>query len=160
MSEPRAKEHRLDLRAYSGVRNTVLTACVHERRQVFTSNEIVESILSHLEKTLEVFECSAPVYCFMPDHLHLMIHGQTDSSSAVKAMTSFKTITGRWYQQNVGQRLWQKSFYDHIVRDYEDWKKQLLYIYSNPVRAGLVLDPRDYPFSGAIGHDIAAVLSE
>jgi hypothetical protein len=46
-------------------------------------------------------------------------------------------------------RLWQPQYYDHVLRDEEDTLRVARYIIVNPVRAGLVTSPRDYPFSGS-----------
>jgi len=41
-------------------------------------------------------------------------------------------------------RLWQHRFWDHIIRDAEDYKRHLDYIHYNPVRHGLVASPFEY----------------
>jgi len=45
--------------------------------------------------------------------------------------------------------LWQKGYYEHIVRENEAVLAIAKYIFENPVRAGLVSEPHDYPFSGS-----------
>ena len=47
------------------------------------------------------------------------------------------------------RRLWQESFYDHALRKEESLRRVAGYIWDNPVRAGLVEDPLDYPWSGS-----------
>ena len=44
-------------------------------------------------------------------------------------------------------RVWQRRFYDHVVRDETDVRTKLVYLHNNPVRAGLVEDPVEYPWS-------------
>ena len=44
------------------------------------------------------------------------------------------------------QRLWQKGFYDHQIRDEDDLLSNARYIIANPLRAGLVKDIACYPF--------------
>ncbi|MFC5526621.1 transposase [Rhodanobacter ginsengisoli] len=43
-------------------------------------------------------------------------------------------------------RLWEKGFHDHALRRDESVEKAARYIIANPVRAGLVRDPMDYPY--------------
>jgi hypothetical protein len=43
--------------------------------------------------------------------------------------------------------LWQKSYYDHVVRDDEALSAVVRYIIENPARARLVESPEDYPYS-------------
>ena len=53
------------------------------------------------------------------------------------------------YAARTKQRLWQESFYDHVVRPEEDLSAIARYIIDNPVRAGIVKSPLDYPFAGS-----------
>ena len=46
---------------------------------------------------------------------------------------------------------WQHESYDHWIRDAEEMERILLYVDGNPVKAGLVESPEDWPFSSA--HD-------
>lgn len=41
---------------------------------------------------------------------------------------------------------WQKSFYDHVIKDDEDFRNHVEYIRYNPVKAGLRQKPEEYPF--------------
>ena len=46
-------------------------------------------------------------------------------------------------------RVWQRRFYDHVVRNEEDWRTRMAYLHDNPRRAGLVEAAVDYPWSSA-----------
>jgi len=54
---------------------------------------------------------------------------------------------------------WERSFYDRIIRARELGNK-VRYVLNNPVRARLVSDWRDYPFTGAIGLDLEVFVEE
>lgn len=86
-------------------------------------------------------------YCFMPDHLHLLVQG-SDRSNLIDFMKRFKQLSGFGYKTEAGKQLWQKSYHDHIVRRDEDLEAVAQYIFENPCRAGLVDDLALYPFSG------------
>jgi len=45
--------------------------------------------------------------------------------------------------------IWQRTFTNHRIRDWTDFERHKRYIHLNPVRAGLVEFPRDYPYSSA-----------
>ncbi|MBT8373813.1 MAG: transposase [Deltaproteobacteria bacterium] len=47
-------------------------------------------------------------------------------------------------------KLWQSSFYDHVLRNDEDVLEIAKYIVNNPVRRKVVTDYKQYPFSGPI----------
>ncbi|HJZ04900.1 MAG TPA: hypothetical protein VI935_09660 [Thermodesulfobacteriota bacterium] len=53
-----------------------------------------------------------------------------------------------------GFNLWQKSFYDHILRNEESVIETVRYIFNNPVRKGMVGEFKEYPFFGSMVFDI------
>jgi len=44
---------------------------------------------------------------------------------------------------------WQHESYDHWIRDAEELERIILYIEGNPVKAGLVQTPQEWPYSSA-----------
>ncbi len=86
----------------------------------------------------------------MPDHLHLLL----DTEDCIKFIKNFKQITGYQFKTKTGLALWQKSYYDHILRKEEDLIGTVKYILNNPVRAGLTEKYLDYPHSGSFEIDI------
>jgi putative transposase len=51
--------------------------------------------------------------------------------------------------QMTGKPFWQEESYDRRVRDGQEFERIRHYIEWNPVRAGLVCEARDYPWSSA-----------
>lgn len=145
---------RLPEEAYVGQVNVAFVANCRYRRARFRTHEEVHPVLLLLTSAALHHACSIPIYCFMPDHLHVILHGDTDASTPMLAMRKFKTDSANWFMTLRGQALWQTRFFDHLIRDWEDWNSQGLYILNNPVKAGLVEDPRMYPFTGTVGWDI------
>jgi REP element-mobilizing transposase RayT len=82
--------------------------------------------------------------CLMPDHLHWLL---TDASQAVEVLRDFKSYS-TWLFKQAGYRcqLWQRSFWDHVVRRGESLDNVVRYIVDNPVREGLVTEREDYPY--------------
>ena len=58
-----------------------------------------------------------------------------------KAITGFKA----WLAKQCGIQ-WQRGFFDHRLRGCESAAEKTKYIRMNPVRAGLVSDPQDWPY--------------
>ena len=86
-------------------------------------------------------------YAVMPNHVHLLIWPKIAPS---RLMKSLKGVTAREANKilgTTGEPFWQKESYDHWVRDAEELQKIRHYIYNNPVKAGLVVDARDYPWA-------------
>ena len=79
-------------------------------------------------------------FVVMPDHLHwLMSLGSISSLDQV--VGGVKSVVAH----KAGRRIWQKGFHDHALRREEDLAKVAEYIILNPVRAGLVDRPENYP---------------
>ncbi len=91
---------------------------------------------------------SVLAYCFMPDHVHLLVTG-ADDADLPRFVKDFKQRTGYAYRRTNAEALWQKSYYDHVVRAEEDLREVARYIVGNPVRAALAATPADYPYSGS-----------
>ena len=124
-----------------------LTLVTRDRAPVFTDQGIVDATLRCLTRSCTRYGFSLHAYCFMPDHLHLLVSGQQDSSLA-DFVHHFKQLSGHHYKREHGASLWQISYYDHVLRRDEDLPTVARYIWENPVRAGLVQDRGGYPFSG------------
>ena len=73
-------------------------------------------------------------------------------------MDRFKATSGWWLYRNRPEVHWQKDYWDHVVRAYEGWETQARYISGNPVRAGLIDDPLEWPYTGSIGHDVREII--
>ena len=156
---PREKRHRLPRESYRGQVNVAFTLCVANRTALFTEGGIVSMFILLLGTALQRHACVALIYCFMPDHVHILLSGQDESSDAWSAITLFKQQTGFWLGEHRPGVSWKKDFRDHIIRGDEDLGGQARYIAGNPVRKGLVKDWREYPFTGAAGVELQATVS-
>ena len=82
--------------------------------------------------------------CLMPDHVHWLLVDSSRMSVIVKA---YKTWTVRRLRRlGVDGAVWQRSFYDRVIRRGEALREVAFYLVANPVRAGLVESVDDYPF--------------
>jgi putative transposase len=90
-------------------------------------------------------------YCFMPDHLHLLVR-TVENADLVAFMRRFKQLSGYAYRRLTGDSevLWQTSYHDHVLRQEEDVYAAARYIWGNPVRAGLLQSAGAYPHSGSL----------
>ncbi|MFH1438175.1 MAG: transposase, partial [Pseudomonadota bacterium] len=152
-------KHRLSLNLYKGRKRITFTLCVKERRSIFTNHAIIEKFLSILKEAKEKFFCKNWAYIFMPDHVHILNEGISESSDLWKMMVLFKQKTGFWLSQTMKGIKWQKDFFDHIHRKEEDLKKHIIYILDNPVRKKMVTHWKEYPFLGSLDADLKALLS-
>ncbi len=64
-------------------------------------------------------------------------------------MRQWKQSTAFYWRRSSGGQLWQRGYYDRVLRPDEDTAVVSRYVLANPVRAGLVADPTAYPFQGS-----------
>ena len=143
------KRNRLQHFTYEGSYAYSITICCYENENYFTNKSTVFNILDSLNIISSEMSFSIIAYCFMPDHLHILTSGD-EGTNLLKFIEKFKQISGYNFKKTSGRKLWQKSFYDHVVRKEENLNSIVEYIFNNPVRKGLVKDYSDYPFLGPI----------
>jgi len=93
-------------------------------------------------------------FVIMPDHLHLLIT-PADNLSLERAVQFIKG--GFSFRLKSKFTVWQESFSNHRIRDEEDFGRHRDYIRMNPVRAGLIGRPEEYPYSSAALLELDAV---
>jgi len=92
-------------------------------------------------------------YTVMPDHVHVLLQPAKTAAGWVslrKITHSLKTWTARQANEAIGRKgtLGQDETFDHVVRDRREFNEIAHYIWMNPVRAGLVERPTDWPWWG------------
>ena len=152
------KRHRLPKEYYVGEMSAAFTLCLKRDVQAFIKPQIISIFTDILTSVVTEESCIVPVYCFMPDHQHLIITGTYSDSDIWNAIVNYKQKTGFWMSVNKPELRWQKDFYDHIIRTNENIAVQVRYILDNPVRKGLVSFWQEYPFKGSIGCKMEDVL--
>ena len=145
MSRPR----RLEGVAYTGPARYFLTFCVHARAPAFTDATVVAQALLHIRRVASRQRFAILAYCFMPDHLHLLVEGTEHTSQLREFARLAKQASGFAYRQATERRLWQDGYYERILRQSEEARQVAAYIVANPCRAGLVATPAEYPFLGS-----------
>ena len=110
------------------------------------TGEMVKQHIEHIKLYSEYVKLDK--YIIMPNHVHLIISiesgttlayhdGTPRSASPTKSVipqivNAFKSLTSKKY----GKSLWQRSYYDHIIRNEVDYKEKWEYIDTNPLRWG------------------------
>jgi len=140
---------------YKGCYRYFVTICTQNKKPLFNKDEVLVAwFIDVLKEKSEIFGFKVWAYCFMPDHLHLLIEGRKHDADMKKFITSYKQKTGFYYKKKAGLPLWQINFYEHVLRREEDTISVVRYIFDNPVRKGLVDDYRKYKFLGSFEFDI------
>jgi putative transposase len=154
---PRRPEH-LKSFDYIGLHRYFLTFCTFERLPHFTIARHVELVLQQILRATAEEAFVVLAYCFMPDHLHLLIEGQADDCDARRFTKLAKQYSGFYFKKSIGQRLWQRYGFEHTLRNDEDTLGVARYIVENPVRARLVKRVEDYAFAGSAIYTLREIL--
>jgi putative transposase len=131
---------------------------VHFRKAAGLNPEVVDVIRSELLRTADDYRVEIVAYCFMPDHLHALIEGQSAHSDLRKCIRMFRQRSGRLFRTRFDRRLWQEGYFDRFLRNDEASPSVIAYIIANPLRATLCSDVRDYPFIGSGTFTIAELI--
>lgn len=151
--------HRLPRDAYRGCIAASFTACVAQRLPLFTEKVIVERFAQILRESSRRHSTAVVLYCFMPDHAHIVLQGRDPRADTWRAMVAFKQRTGYWLKKNSRGVAWQKDFFDRIIRSNDELVRMLRYIADNPVRAALVDAWHEYPFIGSDVYNLGDIFS-
>ena len=135
-----------------------VTLCTHHRQPLFCMEKSTASGSKHIPnqiirkwliETQNKFQnITISQYVIMQDHVHLIvgINEQCPGGSVPEAMRFFKTMTTNDYIRGVKKgvlpsfdtKLWQKSYYDHVIRNQKDYDEIWQYIENNPEKWMLV----------------------
>jgi putative transposase len=127
-----------------------LTLCAADRKRILANQEIHASFVRFANRAGE-HGVYVGRYVIMPEHIHLLAAFAPDSvalSDWVKSLKNALSKTLR--EQEMTAPHWQKGYFDHVLRSEESCAEKWLYVAQNPVRAGLVEQPGDWPYQGEI----------
>ena len=125
--------------AYSQANVVCATICVKDRRKLLgeirvpeTEGEAPWMELSPAGRIVEKYTATIPgidKYVIMPNHVHLIVFNQ-DGASISQKIRSWKILISK----EIGGSIWQRSFYDHVIRDEQDYLVRWKYIDDNPAK--------------------------
>lgn len=150
------KPNRLQSYDYSSCGAYFLTICTAIRYNFFWQNEVKPAVgasiarpkeieLSQYGKTVDEAIKNIPVvypsvsvdhYIIMPDHIHLLLSIRADENGRPMVAPTVSRIVQQfkgYVTKRIGYPIWQKLFYDHVIRNKEDYKEHVKYIYGNPM---------------------------
>jgi REP element-mobilizing transposase RayT len=131
--------------------NTIyfVTFCVEKRKPVLATDQAWKICRLTFEKLNQWTILGAIA---MPDHIHLLAAPMDREASVAGFAKWFK----RWFNSayrdvkaSQSEQLawqWQEGAFDRLLRSHESLTGKWEYIRQNPVRAGLVADPDDWPY--------------
>jgi REP-associated tyrosine transposase len=143
---------------YRGAYRYFLTFCTCDRRHAFTEAAAVDLVRGQFLRAADRHLFALLAYCFMPDHVHLLVEGTREDSSLKEFQSAAKQYSGFHYRAQFGRRLWQRYGFERVLRSEESTIDVVRYILANPVRAGLTRRMDEYSFSGSSVFSIDALM--
>jgi putative transposase len=147
------KRNRLGPDAYVGPQAYFVTLGTFRRAKSFIDSTLVVLLVDLLRESCSVASFEVYAYCFMPDHLHLVLLGINESSALSPLVRTFKGKASAAARSIGVRELWQKGFFDHMLRNGESIDAAANYVFMNPVRAGLVRQAHEWRTSGSFVFD-------
>jgi len=110
---------------------------------------IAECVISrlrelHLRKLYQLHS-----YALMANHIHVLIEPQSRLAQITQQIKSATAREANLILSRTGEQSWQIESFDYWIRNPGEWQKIRTYIERNPVTAGLVQNPEDWPWSSA-----------
>lgn len=147
---PKRKKNRLENYDYSKCGAYFLTICTSERRYYFWNNVgatigrpqdielspygiIVDEAINNISKVYRAI--SVDSYVIMPDHVHLLLRVSSDVNGRPMVAPTMSRLVKQmkgYVTKRIGVSIWQKLFYDHVIRNKEDYDEHVKYIHENP----------------------------
>jgi len=137
-----------------------VTTTVIDWIPVFSDKRVAGIAIDQLRQVLTHYQASCMAYVLMPSHLHALI-GVSDYTLVAKFMQGYKLLTTKRLKEVSGAnlpaqfsakgryRFWQPRYDELVIVSERQFRRKVEYIHTNPVRAGLVGEPEEWPYSSA-----------
>ena len=137
------------------------TALAYQRQAILCDDAVRVALRAAIETVRTAHPFVIDAWVLLPDHLHCiwtLPEGDADFSSrwmlikrsvslACRANYRRAELTTRSKSKHGESSLWQRRFWEHRIRDEEDFSRHADYLHFNPVKHGLVAHAGDWPYS-------------
>jgi putative transposase len=129
-----------------------ITACSNERKKVFENPQAALIIIEEWKTAAKRHDWHIGRYVIMPDHVHFFCVPGNEAKDLFIFMKFWKEWTSKKIKKECGiaENIWQREFFDHLLRSEESYVQKWDYVFNNPVRAGLVKKANEWPWQGEI----------
>ena len=127
-----------------------VTFCRHQRRRILATNSVNAAFIQFAIRARAEHNVAIGRYVIMPDHLHLFVCGPDDFQLGHWIGILKRHLAGATRPIEASRPIWQRGFFDHLLRSEESYGRKWNYVRENPVRAGLVARVEDWPFADEI----------
>ena len=134
-----------------------ITIVTHDRHERFRDDTVVALWRAALVQAMKLKPFKVIAGVALPDHVHLIVElppGVVDLSSRIglakalftKSVKAPRSVSPSRHKHREAD-IWQRRFFDHLIRDDDDFIAHMDYLHYNPVKHGHVKCPKDWPWS-------------
>jgi putative transposase len=127
-----------------------ITFCTHHRRRLLASDAMHKAFITFATKAYSDHNIAVGRYVIMPDHVHFFVRGPDDFQLGPWVGMLKQDLAKQIEDSGTTSMIWQRGFFDHVLRSDESYVQKWNYVRENPVRSGLVTNADDWPYSGEI----------
>ncbi len=161
---PKRKQIRLEDYDYSAPGAYFITVCTVNREKLFWSarrgelrspadtsesgdqrsplrvelSDIGSIAENEIQKLNTVYDAvRVDQYCIMPDHIHMILVIEADADGRTQFAPTVSRVIKQFkgsITKRIGRPIWQRSFYDHGIRNQQDYNEIWEYIENNPLK--------------------------
>jgi len=147
-------------RAYVAGGTFFFTVTTFERRPILTEGRYRSALRLAINDVRKRLPFESIAWVLLPDHLHTIWRlPDTEANFSLRwslikqrvtrectGLTRNAPTTESRQRRNEGT-IWQRRFWEHVIRDDTDFRNHIDYIHYNPVKHGYVVQPSDWPYS-------------
>lgn len=127
-----------------------VTICVKNRKEILSKINVGGAAfsapqieLTNIGKIVEKYiqnynlkfkDIRVDKYIIMPDHIHLIIKLNGSPKAATPTIPNIINSYKSLVTKELGYSIWQRNYYEHIIRNEKEYLKTIEYIYNNPIR--------------------------
>jgi putative transposase len=111
--------------------------------------DIARIVVNSLRRGVELGHYDLRAWVIMANHVHVLLRPKVQTQRVLGALKGCTAREANLVLGRTGEPFWQAESYDHWVRDTREFEKIVAYIENNPVKAGFVTRPENYPWSSA-----------
>jgi putative transposase len=135
------------------------TVATYQRRKVFIEPQACELLKTAWLRVSKNHPFITEAFCLLPDHFHCVITLPENENDFSIRIREIKRLFSRSYEDKIKNPLnysrekrceryiWQRRFWDHLVRDEKDLTNHIEYIHFNPVKHRYVDQVKDWEYS-------------
>jgi len=134
-----------------------VTTCTRHRKPVLARDDVAKVLIDEWRAAHDRHGWAVGRYVIMPDHVHFFCRPELDAKRLSEFVGNWKSWTSRAIKAldlprsaPAATTLWQREFFDHVLRSSESYSEKWNYVRDNPVRAGLVSTAEEWKFAGEL----------